>query len=237
MTDAMSGLVRTILCAAIVGSCGCSLKSRWAMSDPVYAEKYADGAEKWDLLGKAKQALDARHTEDLDGLYVGGGVQMRDGGNVLGGAEVGWEAYWQNWLTGRAALGIYGNEGEGYGGLDLGLRVQSPTRVAPFVGVGLFNGGSKGVEEGTFIDEDGFVTDERSTLDGWITAVYPEIGLHAWINGNWRVSGFGRYFVTTHGRDDDHWLVGFQVSRFTRGPTPVRTMDTLKDVLVPGEPN
>jgi hypothetical protein len=45
-------------------SVGCNaLKSRYAMSDPVYAEKYAEGAKRDDVLGKLKQAIDARHVE------------------------------------------------------------------------------------------------------------------------------------------------------------------------------
>lgn len=51
-----------------------TLKSRYAKSDPVYAEKYADGAAKTDLLGKSKQAIDARHVEGLGGWFAGGEV-------------------------------------------------------------------------------------------------------------------------------------------------------------------
>lgn len=57
-------------------SCGCNgFKSRYAMSDPVYAKKYAEGAERGDLLGKAKQAVDARHVAGLGGWFVSGGTQ------------------------------------------------------------------------------------------------------------------------------------------------------------------
>ncbi len=221
----MNGPSNFLLLAAVflgLGS-GCSLKSRYAMDDPVYAEKYADGAEKDDPLGKLKQAFDARHTEQLAGYYVSGGAQVRDEDTVLGGAELGIEGYPTNWMTARAALAIYGNDGEGYGGLDLGVRFQPPSRIAPFVGLGLFNGGSKGVRDADFDgadnDDDGLIDERgetRSTLDGWTTAIYPEVGVHAWINGRTRISGFGRYFITTHGRDDDHWLIGGQVTIFHR---------------------
>ena len=68
------------------------------MDDPVYAEKYEEGAERGDLLGKVKQALDARHTEGLTGFYFGGGAQVRpDSGNAMGGASIGVEGYATNW--------------------------------------------------------------------------------------------------------------------------------------------
>ena len=59
------------------------------MDDPVYAEKYAEGAGRWDLLGKTKQALDARHTSGLNGMYLSGGAQVRpESGKTLGGGEL-----------------------------------------------------------------------------------------------------------------------------------------------------
>lgn len=195
------------------------------MDDPVYAEKYADGAEKGDLLGKAKQAFDARHTRHLGGLYGSGGYQYRpEGEGSLPGAEVGYEVYAQNWLTARGSLALYSDGDQGYGGLDLGLRVQPPTRIAPFAGIGIFNGVSRGDRLATndhvdnddddLVDEPG---ERESFLDGWLAAVYPEVGVHAWVNGSVRVSGYGRYFITSDGRDSDHWLIGGQVTFFTRG--------------------
>ena len=52
---------------------GCSLRSRYALDDPIYQEKYAVGADKDDIAGKLKQATDARHTKYLDGWVAGGG--------------------------------------------------------------------------------------------------------------------------------------------------------------------
>lgn len=58
----------------LVAGNDCSLlRSRYAMNDEVYAAKYADGAERYDFLGKAKQALDARHVDGLGGVYLSGG--------------------------------------------------------------------------------------------------------------------------------------------------------------------
>ena len=214
-----------LICLIIVAGNGCSLlKSRYAMDDPVYAEKYADGAEKSDVVGKAKQALDARHTEGLGGLYLSGGAQYQaDADEPFVGAELGTEAYATSWLTARAALATSIGDNEGYLGLDAGLRLQTPTRVAPFVGIGMFHGASRGVEladwDGLDNDDDGLL-DERgetkSGVDDWLSAVYPEVGTHVWLNGSWRITAYGRYFVTSEGRAHDDWLVGGQLTVFRR---------------------
>ena len=194
------------------------------MDDPKYAEKYEDGAEQWDVWGKAKQALDARHTAGLGGLYVGGGVQVRpESSQVVGGGEIGTEGYITNWLTGRGSLGIYGAEREGYGGVDLGIRVQAPTRIAPFVGVGTFQGVSRTVKSGAFNweddDKDGFIDEpgeEYADFDGWLSTFYPEVGAHFWLNGSVRITAYGRYFMTSLGRDLDTWVLGGQINVFSR---------------------
>ena len=217
--------MRTLLLLMIVTNSGCELlKSRYAMDDPIYAEKYADGSERWDFVGKAKQALDARHTEGLGGLYAGGGAQVRpDSGHTLAGGEVGTEGYATNWMTGRAALSGYMGENEGYGGVDLGFRLQTPTRIAPFVGIGTFHGASRGEElahwDGMDNDDDGLIDEfgeKKSTIDGWMSAIYPEVGAHVWIDGNFRLTTFGRYMVTSFGRDHDDWLLGLQLTCFSR---------------------
>lgn len=209
----------------VVSSSGCAtLKSRWAMNDPVYADKYASGADKSDLLGKAKQAVDARHAEGLGGIYLSGGGQYQaEADEPFVGAELGVESYATSWLTGRAALATYIGDEEGYLGLDVGMRFQTPTRVAPFVGIGVFQGLSRQVEladwDGLDNDDDG-LTDERgekkSGIDDWLGAVYPEVGAHFWLNNNWRLTTYGRYFVTSEGRAHDDWLVGGQLTMFRR---------------------
>jgi hypothetical protein len=222
-------VMRYCLLVLVTFSCGCSLlKSRYAMDDPVYAEKYEKGAERGDLLGKAKQALDARHTEGLGGRYFGGGAQINPrSGSPMGGLESGAEGYPANWMTGRGALSLFAGEDDAYGGLDLGLRLQSPTRVAAFVGVGTFHGASRKVEDadddGIDNDDDGWIDEygeDKESFDGWLSSIYPEIGTHLWINGRWRLTGYGRYLITTEGRQHDDWLLGIQLARFSREHEP-----------------
>ena len=224
----MRGLIhgmRYVLLLLFASGCGCSLlRSRYAMDDPVYAEKYADGAERWDLLGKAKQALDARHTAGLSGPYLSGGAQVFPAsGDAIVGGELGIEGYTTNWLTARLALSGYVGEERGFAGADLGARVQTPTRIAPFAGVATFHGySSREVDaEDDYIDNDdnGFIDEwgeTRTENDGWLSMIYPEVGAHCWINGTWRVTGYGRYLVTSAGRDHDDWLLGLQLAGFAR---------------------
>ncbi len=42
-----------IICLLMLSGCQSLLKSRYAMDDPFYAEKYSEGAEPGDLAGKS----------------------------------------------------------------------------------------------------------------------------------------------------------------------------------------
>lgn len=194
------------------------------MDDLEYAAKYADGAEKGDIPGKLKQLLDARHAEGLGGIYVSGGAQSPpDSDTPLVGLDLGYEYYQTSYLSHRLALTGYAGTDQGYAGADAGIRLQVPTRISPFVGVGMFNGISRGVEDASRDridnDDDGIVDEfgeEDSYPDGWLTAIYPELGTHFWLNGHGRITAFSRYLVTTEGRDQDGWLFGGQFTLFSR---------------------
>jgi hypothetical protein len=193
------------------------------MDDPEYAEKYSDGAEKSDIPGKIKQAADARFLSGAQGYFVSGGVMSRpEAGSGLGGVDIGIESYAASFLTGRASWMLMSDSDDLFTGADLGLRVQTPTRLAPFAGVGLFAGYAKEVvpadDDGIDNDDDGF-TDERGEdrerFSDFLTAVYPEVGTHFWWTPNLRLTTFGRYMVTTEGRREDDWLVGGGLAIFT----------------------
>ncbi len=152
------------------------------MNDPVYYEKYRHGADKTDLLGKAKQAIDARHTSGIRGLYVSGGSQVHpDNGDTLGAGEIGLESYYQNWITVRGSFAGAIGPNESIGGLDIGVRAQTPTRFAPFFGIGAFTGWhdrTVSANDDWIDNDDDMFVDEpdetRTVTEGWIAAVYPE---------------------------------------------------------------
>lgn len=222
-TRARTLFVACILtCALCVG---CTLptgltKSRWAMADPEYAEKYADGAPKTDILGKLKQASDARFVDGASGLYVSGGVVARpEASSGLGAVDIGCETYLASYMTGRGSLTLMTDGNDVFSGVDVGMRLQSPSRLAPFVGVGMFGGYAKEVvpaaDDWIDNDDDGYIDEhgeDRERFSGALAAFYPEVGTHFWWAPGLRISGYGRYMMTTEGRDEDDWLIGGQLA-------------------------
>lgn len=194
------------------------------MDDPVYAEKYEEGAEKSDVVGKVKQAIDARHVKGLGGLYLSGGSQWRDDyQSAFGGAELGYEYYPSSWMSSRMSLAGYVGHGDWYAGMDYGARVQLPSRLTPFAGVGMFHGLSTqrvdATMDGEDNDDDGFADEwgeKKTEFDGWLSSVYPEVGVHFWPTGQARITGYARYWLSSEGRDADDWLAGIQLTAFER---------------------
>jgi hypothetical protein len=195
-------------------------RSRWAMEDAEYAAKYANGADRTDIAGKVKQASDARFIDGSSGWYLSGGItSLSESDHPLASLEAGYEGYWKSYLTTR--LGICGavNDDDGYLGAELGLRVQTPTRLAPFVGTGLFGGFAS---QSVPADNDGIDNDDdhaideidevQSRISGALAGVYPEMGIHFWWSPRVRFTGYGRYLVTTEGRDADSWLYGVGIA-------------------------
>jgi hypothetical protein len=222
-------ITASILCAVLaVFDTGCALptgilKSRWAMSDPEYAEKYCDGAEKSDVVGKLKQAIDARFQEDASGLFVSGGYAKRaDADHGLFAIDVGGEAYMTSYLTGRVSLMGMGNGEDWFTGADTGLRLQTPTRLAPFVGAGVFAGYAHETvsadDDWKDNDDDGRIDEfgeEDERISGTLAAVYPELGGHFWWTPQVRLTSYGRYMITTEGSDANDWQFGFGLALFT----------------------
>jgi hypothetical protein len=219
-------IVALLYCSTLAG---CALpsgltRSRWAMEDPEYAEKYAQGAEKTDLPGKLKQASDARFQSGTGGWFLSGGAYSRpDTDKVLAGIDIGIESYVTSYLTTRGSLVLMANEDDHFTGIDVGMRIQSPSRLAPFVGAGAFVSHAKEVvpasNDWIDNDDDGF-TDEwgedKERISGMLAGIYPELGSHFWWTPSIRMTGFSRYMVTTEGRADDDWLIGGGIAFFAK---------------------
>ena len=193
------------------------------MSDPVYLEKYADGADRGDIPGKLKQAIDARFQEGKSGVFVGAGIQQIGPHTTTGGLELGIENYAESYLTSHASLLLFAGIEDAYIGGDLGIRLQTPTRIAPFVGLGTFHGFAQesvpARNDGEDNDDDGFIDEwgeEEDKFSGWISSVYPETGVHAWLSPDVRLSFVSRYLITTEGRDADQWWIGGSIAVFSR---------------------
>lgn len=208
-----------IIAICAVGLAGCSnwpLSSKWAMDDADYAEKYSQPYGDDKPVRMLKQMLDARHVDGKAGVSVGGGG---GGSPSTGGVSVGSFFYPNPWtevdlaLTGLAGTGAH----DWFIGPEAGIRFQTPTRIAPFVGAGGFLGGnrfsSRSDNDGRDNDDDGLIDEfgERRTRYKAFAAVYPEVGIHAWLNGKTRLTANARYYVTEEGRDDDFWYLGLSI--------------------------
>jgi hypothetical protein len=198
----------------------------WAKGNAEYAAKYDRPYPKQDArryARMAKQAVDARHVDGMAGVY---GTIAAAGETGAASGEIGAAYYPTSWLETRAGLaGLAGADSDPeslgdllYLGVNGGARLGSPTRIAPFIGVGTFAGVSTYDVVAAALDDDDDddlfddPEDERLRLVG---AVYPEVGLHVWVTDRLRLTGSAAYYVTTEGRDNDFWLFGLSVGRFT----------------------
>ena len=118
-------------------------------------------------------------------------------------------------MTARVGLAFMVSEDTGiHGGLELGLRSRLPWRVAPFVGAGLFMGRWTDYEPADYdgIDNDGDLSvdevGEEEEQRDYLFAIYPEAGVHLWLNESVRLTGSWRHYVTSKGPDGSRSLYG-----------------------------
>ena len=247
------------LCAILLGNClllvlagsgGCiairdgHLSSRWAMSDPDYQRKYSQPHEPGEKYPRMlKQSVDARHVKGTSGMYVD---WLRSSKPADGGA-IGVYSYPTSWLETRGGVG--GMQGaDTYEalalGVDGGIRIQSPSRIAPFVGVGGFAGWTatrnrpKRTNDDDDPPDDPFDEDDD---DDWFdlllaasfralyentepsAGIYPEIGCHYWVTERHRVTGFARYYLSDSG--EDFLLLGMEYGGATaKDPEPTEVV-------------
>lgn len=196
---------------ALVCNTGCS--SKWALADRDYREKYSKPypearSEKWTRM--TKQMVDARHIHDQGGLYVKGGWSENPDAGLV---EMGAYGYSTPWMSSHIGLsGLIGEEDiYGLPGLELGTRFQSPSRVAPFVGVGtyvnLLDVGINALLDSLDDDDCGCPEDDYKWSSVFAT-IYPEVGVHYWATPGLRVTGSAAYHFSSEGRDSDFLLLG-----------------------------
>lgn len=192
--------------------CGCNIdgSSRWAMDDPTYARRYSNAypsndAEK--LYRKLKQSSDARHLADSTAVYFGTGAS--DAPFTIG-ADLGLLRYASDSIEQR--IGLRGLAGTGEEdlmlGIDSGLRFQLPTRVTPFVGVGLLGAwsisGTPAEDDNRDNDGDDSIDEDGEKSLKLYAALYPEIGVSWWLNSRNRATLSVQHHFSTSGRDEDY---------------------------------
>ena len=191
------------------------------MDDPDYAAKYSKPYGRDKPLRMVKQAIDARHLNGKVGTTVGVGG-AGDPASISG--EIGGFAYTSECTELNAGLTAVAGTGalSAFVGPEVRYRLVAPARLSPFVGVGAFAGvnwfdepaENDGIDndDDLFVDEPG---EEKENYEAFL-AVYPEIGVHFWANGRWRLTGSGRYYVNTEGRDSDFWHFGLSLGWVSR---------------------
>lgn len=188
------------------------------MSDPDYAKKYGtpypeDDVEKAQRM--TKQMLDARHVAGDGGTYLKGAYSTEpDAGQI----ELGGFHYPNAFTEFHGGLSVLIGEDElwGFPGIDFGMRLQSPSRIAPFIGAGVFGDLSEPIVVGILDslsgdDDDLCGCEEPHRYVHSFAAVYPEIGIHYWLDGTTRATLSAGYYFNSEGRDEDFWLIGFSI--------------------------
>jgi len=203
---------RSPLIAILVIACflaaGCN-GSRWASRDADYRQKYPKHTSS--VPKTIKQAVDARHVRGKSGGYIAASGR---GKPIAAGLEIGGFGYstpCHETRLGLAGLLHDGGEAQLTGGLSGSTRLQTPTRVSPFVGVGAYTGIL--YMEG---DEATLFTPAEDDYFDFEAAVFPELGLHYWLTHRTRLTTSLSYYVTTQGRDDDFLFYSVGMSIFPR---------------------
>jgi len=204
-------LLYLMLVAALLGCTG----SRWARDDPDYAAKYPRHTE--NIPRMIKQSMDARHLKEKGGGYVA--LAGRDEPAAMGG-EIGGFYYPSPFIEGRLGIAglIYEADEPVSGGLLAGARLQSPTRLAPFVGIGAYVGLTPEIglsEDGIDNDFDGFVDNRGEVESKFVGALIPEAGCHFWLTPGWRVTGSASYYMTTSGPEDNFLMLNISLARLS----------------------
>lgn len=193
---------------ALAAMAGCA-GSRWARQDPTYARKYRQHTD--EPLKVAKQAIDARQVAGRGGFYTT--VAAASGPEAVD-ASVGRFVYLPN-LGGavETRVGLRGSAVDSGGlaaGVEFGGRVQTPTRLAPFVGVG----GFAGMAPWDYLDNsEPFGEDDETGA----VSIAPEVGVHYWLTPRWRLTAsasqnYSCFFDSNETRSGEFTSVGLTLA-------------------------
>lgn len=220
-TAPLPKLLFALLAFALLPACR---GSRWAMKDGDYAQKYAKHSNK--PLKMAKQAADARYVRGKGGYYIGGAGNTSAVGSS---GQLGYFRYGEPYAESHLGAEVLINKDFGdllYLGADAGLRLQSPSRLAPFVGLGAFAGVSPAVLDD---DDSTFPPPPQDEPGSLLVGGYPEIGAHFWMKPDTRLTLFTRYLFNSNGHDSGMLLVGGSIAHLnirkrSRSPEGLHTM-------------
>ncbi len=189
------------------------------MNDERYAEQHsAPYSDNWlkKLSQKGHEMADARFQQDNGGVYFGGGSSISDWS--VGEGEIGVFHLPTSWSTVRlGGIGMVAG-GKPMAGADVGVRLHTPTRLAPYVGL------SGVVEFGGFTSHL-YTSRYRSSRQAkryysptGMLAIVPEVGVSYWLSSSTRLNLGASYYVTDN-RKPDFVLVSLSLDVALRDPT------------------
>ena len=175
------------------------------MDDARYADRFSGPYSKRPLnklLRQGEEIIDARFQEGRSGLYTGAGIATRQRAAAVGEVGVTWLP--TSWSTVR--IGAEGMLADGLptyltGGI-VGVRLHSPTRFSPYVGVAGMAGvaDTSTTAQSTYIDKQGNIVQEGDRVPGvtkGLAAIIPEVGMSYWFTSRVRLNVGASYYMTT----------------------------------------
>ena len=160
-----------------------------------------------------KQSMDARFIGDRGGL--GAATSLGTAPTTLTGELTAFQYLRPSVEVRGGLVGLAGTgESNLFGGVTVGGRLQTPTRLAPFIGIGAVaaTGKRDASTDGLDNDNDLLVDEPGERRSESFGSAYPEIGAHFWLTPRVRMTANAAYHVTSTGRDDDQWTFGVGIS-------------------------
>ncbi len=203
--------------------------TKWAMDNDDYARLHSDPYSDDPVIRRSqrrREMSDARFQEDTYGVYVGGGGALNNWS--VGEADVGMFMMPSSCSTVRfGAIGMVAG-GKPMAGGELGVRLHTPTRLAPYVGLaGVLE--MSGVERHTSSRRSNYYDNNGHRLGNsrWgyfptgMAAIVPEAGVSYWLTSSTRLNLGVSYFVTS-GRQPDFLQASLSMDFALRAPPEER---------------
>jgi hypothetical protein len=153
------------------------------------------------LLSRKSPAAEPPHPAHAEArrTHIGASMAWNEGDNAYVGMLFG-DFYPRTWLCLRNGIGSMDARDfeRWFFGMDFGIRVATPTRLAPFAGIGGFLGYRTEREDGE--DETRF-----------IATLHPELGCDLWFPRGYRLTGVTSWHFTSEG-GTRVWVSGVEFS-------------------------
>lgn len=202
------------------------IPTKWAMDNEDYARQYNVPYSSVASQRRSQifhEMLDARFQEENYGVYVGGGGALNTWS--VGQLDTGVFKMPTAWSTVRlGGIGMVAG-GKPMAGAELGFRLHTATRLAPYVGVNgvlELGGFARHISYNRYYYD---TSGNRHNNPRWgyfptgMAAIVPEAGLSYWLNSSTRLNVGAGYYITG-GHQPDFLLVSASLDIALRRPSP-----------------